>query len=52
MIIVYTSDGTRFLFKGDRLMTCSTTRRSRWRSELLGWLASLQIQETDMMERR
>ncbi|XP_058189218.1 uncharacterized protein LOC131306809 [Rhododendron vialii] len=49
-VTAHTSEGTCFRFKGDRRMASSTTKRSRWQNQLFGWLASLQMEETDRME--
>ncbi|XP_058222966.1 uncharacterized protein LOC131332685 [Rhododendron vialii] len=49
-VTTHTSEGTCFRFKGDKQIASSTTKRSRWQNQLFGWLASLQMEETDRME--
>ena len=44
-VIAYTQDGTRVTFKGDRQDVPQTVYDSIWHGQLMGWLASLTLED-------
>ncbi|XP_058189315.1 uncharacterized protein LOC131306903 [Rhododendron vialii] len=51
MVTAYSPDGTCFKFKGDRQdPSAPHAHETKWHRKLVGWLASLKLEETDQME--
>ncbi|KAH7866217.1 hypothetical protein Vadar_017242 [Vaccinium darrowii] len=50
LVTAFTPDGTCFRFKGDRQTVNPVIRHLKWQNQLFGWLASLQLEESDCEE--